>query len=261
MDKMEGEDFMKIATILPIPHLHIEIDSSYHLCLAHLMHISEYRDFFATRTTRQGNYVIMDNGVVETGVPMPIQKLIDIAYDCRIDELIMPDQIWDMKETLKLGKDAVHTTLKNRMNLNIMAVPQGNSPEEWKKCLKEMLQWPIHTIGISKFVCKYFYNRVEALSIADDLIYSDKDIHLLGCASDPYEVFQVESIFPGRVRGVDSGIAAMYTQAGKDMMRVPIRPKIEMDFNAYLDPAKLSINVNWWKARALKGIHFGEVTE
>lgn len=251
---------MKIATILPIPYLWLEKDSKYHLCLAHLMHRPEYQSFFTNRTSEEGNFVIMDNGVVETGVPMPIEKLMEIATDSKIHELILPDKIFDVKGTLKLGEKAIPVTQGS--NLRLMAVPQGRTAREWLTCLREMVQWPVQTIGISKFVGKFFYNRYEALSMAwEDLIESDLDIHLLGCTSDPYEMNLIEQAIPGRIRGVDSGIAAMYTQAGKRMKNVPIRPKIEMDFNAQLDPMMLTDNVSWWKSRILDAAPFEEIVE
>ena len=72
----------KHAFIAPVSYLSlIPEDSDFHLVLAHLMHIKEYATFYKNRSER-GDYIIMDNGAFENGVPyntVQIKEAIDRA--------------------------------------------------------------------------------------------------------------------------------------------------------------------------------------
>ena len=250
---IEEVERMKIATILPTHYLGLESNNDYHLCLAHLMGDKEYARFFKEQS-RKGRFVMMDNGVVETGVPMQMNELIDLAIQWDVWEVILPDAINDMDQTILRGAKGMfdYFRLRHKMNFDfhLAAVPQGDTKEEWVACVKEMLTWPIRTIGISRFVMKYYNSRLEALNAVPELIASDKQIHLLGCPGDPDEMFQIRCAFPGRIRGVDSGIAAMYTQEGMYMGDGQPKPIVELDFQGQgLDEDLLIRNVDFWRAR------------
>lgn len=243
---------MKIATILPIAHLHLEQNNDYHLCLAHLLGDDEYFNFFKAQASA-GKFVMMDNGVVEVGKPLTIEELYDLAVEVGVNEFILPDAIRDRGATLALSGQAIGYCLKRMRSegrwMNLVAVPQGATAEEWADCVREMLAWPVRTIGISRFTNAYFPNRLEALRAVPELIASSKDIHLLGCPGDPAEMADIDRSFPGRIRGVDSGIAAMYTQVGKAMCDGEPKPVVELDFAGVLPEFLLKLNIAWWQDR------------
>lgn len=246
---------MKIATILPLVWLSLEEKSHYHMCLGHLMEANfHYRDFFRKRA-HMGCHVIMDNGVVETGVPMGAEQLLRLTHDCEITEVILPDQIGDRDATLKLGHAAFRFGFyKYGMTADkFMAVPQGKDAASWMSCAREMLNWPVRSIGISKFVLKHFPSRLEALYHVPEVLASHKEIHLLGCPGDPGEIAQIEQTWPYRIRGVDSVIAAAYTAAGMSMASGASRPTIEIDLldGRDLNGSLLRKNRQWWINRAL----------
>ena len=246
---------MKVATILPAPYLHLEEHNDYHLCLAHLMGNKEYGGFFRDQAER-GRFVMMDNGVVETGEPMPMRELIVIADHFGVKELVLPDALCDRATTLERGHEAitrmVYARPSLRHHIDLVAVPQGEDEEEWIRCVNDMLDWPVRTIGISRFTARFFSSRAEALSCVPELIKSDKSIHLLGCTNDPREIYEVDVSFPGRVRGVDSGIAAMYTQLGMSMSDGQPKPSVELEFEEdTLDVDLLMENAEWWRKRCL----------
>ena len=252
---------MKIATILPTNNLDLVEGDDYHLCLAHLVSEiagNDYTIFFRKQSLR-GAYVMLDNGVVETGEPMETYKLIMKAATVQASEVCLPDYIHDHYKTLhhsyealiEINRSGIHVDQKE---IKLMAIPQGTNPGEWLSCAKEMLQWPIDTIGISKFVSEFFPNRATLLTHCPEIIGSDKEIHILGCPGDPLEILDIEREFPGRVRGVDSGIAAMFTQQDLVMSnwleRGVGRPKMEMDFNSRIMNKELLLeNISWWRDR------------
>ena len=240
---------MRVATILAIPYLNRAQEDTYHLCLAHLLADKTYATFFREKA-RRGDLVMMDNGVVETGLPMEWPLLVELAKEMEISELVLPDRILNASETLKHGEKAVKDwEAHDGYGFDLIAVPQGNSHDQWYACCQEMLHWPVKTIGISKFVGNFTNSRADLFEASPDLINSDKDIHMLGCLSVSDEVRDVEARFPGRIRGIDSGIATICTQANKRLQDVEGgRVDIPLDFFARnLNPALLGENIQWWK--------------
>ena len=242
---------MKVATILPVKNLHLEEKNDYHMCLAHIDD-REYWQFFRERVS-EGHHVLMDNGVVENGIPYTIEKILEIATDNLVTEIVLPDQICDREATLALGEEAITYLAHDRRSLwlDFMAVPQGESTEEWCECAKAMLTWPVRSFGVSRFVAQYAPHRRDLLEACPELLGSDREIHLLGCPDDPREIAEVNAAFPGRIRGVDSGIAAMYSQEGLFAGDGMPKPKVELDFHpdGNQDLSLLESNVSWWRRR------------
>lgn len=250
---------MKIATILPTPHLTLEKESDYHMCLAHLMGDEKYADFFAKRARR--SFVLMDNGSVEVGHPMSARDLFFIAKRFGVTQVCLPDMIRDADKTLGLHAEA-SVVAQTITGISLMAIPQGSTKKQWVSCAESLLRmsdaWGIDAIGISRFQYGIWEDRAEAILAVPDLVDSDLDIHLLGCwGSDPTEAYATASQLPeGRIRGTDSGIAAIFTQAGLRLMHDQ-RPKIDLDFSRYYDTAQMRSlllrNVDRYKRAVTEG--------
>lgn len=244
---------MQIATILPVKDLEMRRDRDYNMALAHLVDVKAYREFFRSQSD-DGKFVLMDNGVVETGVPMPIAELLDRAETIGATEMVLPDMLRNKDETLRLGREAMTAIFADprQTKFSLLAVPQGSTKEEWRECVLEMLTWPVKAIGISRFVNAYYDHRKDALADVPELLASNKEIHLLGCAGDPKEMWEIEEAHGhGRIRGVDSGIASIYAQAGKKMSGRTKKPDNELDFltDDTSGDELLKYNVEWWEKR------------
>ena len=239
---------MHVATILGINYLHMAQDDDYHLCLAHLLTDEAYKAFFKEKS-RRGDIVMMDNGVVETGLPMEWSLLKELGSEIEATEIILPDRIYNMSETIKNGEAAINN---HDGDYDLLAVPQGRDFEEWRHCLNVMLQWPVSTIGISKFIAPFAPARAYVLKQVPELIESDKNIHILGCISVSNEVIDLEKKFPGRIRGIDSGIATICAQAGmtlSSLAKSEDRLDIPLDFFAKdLDISILIGNIYFWRS-------------
>lgn len=245
---------MRIATIVPRQSLHLTKGDDYFMCLAHLMHNPRYAQFFYDRA-EDGKHVIMDNGVVETGIPMSIERLYHIRAGHRTMEIILPDVMHNTVKTLQMGNLAFEWVMARydiQTPLNVMAVPQGKTEDEWLTCMREMVFWPVRSIGISRFVLDHSKSRLSLLMQAEELIESNKEIHILGCPEDPLSMFQLDQCFPERLRGVDSGAPTFYTAGGTMMGVGHPRPEVKVDFLDY-DSSKDAIlmehNVQWWRDR------------
>lgn len=242
---------MKISTILPTSYLFLEAESDYHLCLAHQVKKDpDYADFFWRRAAN-GAFVIMDNGIVETGSPLSIEELVSLADLIECQEMVLPDSIGNADETIERSFRALRSAGPQHIcGLSLMAVPQGSTPDEWIECVREMLLWNVDTIGITRFlVPKVFPSRSEALKRVPELIASDKDIHMLGCPGHPREIAEIDKAFPDRIRGVDSGIAAIYTQVSTIMRNDgQSKPNQVIDLDTIdLNEEILKRNIAFWK--------------
>lgn len=259
---------MKIATILPTENLGIEARSDYHMCLAHLMNIAEYRKFFEWQVAR-GAHVIMDNGVVETGQALPIIRLLEIAADVGVTEMTLPDRINDRRVTLHMHKNALEliemcgdlssqSSQLRYSHQKVMVIPQGCDQEDWIASVVDMLKLAeehpnIVAVGISKFCVgeKLFKSRLDALNSVPGLLESPLDIHLLGCPDHPSEIRYIAKELNERVRGVDSGLPVFYTLHRQVMTTTSVRPVgLELDFDVKFDCNEENLlvrNVRMWK--------------
>lgn len=245
---------MQVATILPTHYLEIIADRPYHMALAHLVGKDKvYTEFYARMAT-EGKYVILDNGVIETGTPMPIEEIVRRANLIGARELILPDVLDNCDETLDSACDALSYALKH-FEGKIMAVPQGRTLEEWIDCAKTMLEFDINVIGIPKRLVKIAGRdgRLLALHSMGRLLRG-LEIHLLGCWETPIEVTMIEQaarrgdIMP--IRGVDSTIAYVYARENMLISQGP-RPAGAVDFSAKdANYDALLANINIWEQAA-----------
>jgi hypothetical protein len=252
---------LRVATILPIPMMHLAKRDDYHMCLAHLVESSHtYREFFRVQAGR-GAFVLMDNGVVETGESLPFTRLLSLARGIRATQMTLPDRIYDSAATLRMHKDAVETsrsTDRGWCEASYMAIPQGRTLNEWVDCATRMVDraddWGLRAIGITKFLEGMIRRRSDAILRVPGLIESDLDIHLLGTlGDDPSEIYWTSAEVPDRIRGVDSGAAAIWTQAGM-LLGDCDRPDIGMDFEPkQIDVDLLRKNLCRWACYARYG--------
>jgi hypothetical protein len=257
---------MKIATILPFAHLDLEASNDYHMFLAHLMDNPEYRAFVKWQGARCA-HTILDNGVVETGIPLSAYKLMRIAKESGITEMTLPDEINDRMVTKHLHYSAMEMLEGFNPNQKVIVIPQGCTREDWIDSVNDMLtlasKYPkqITTIGISKFCVnrtkrdggtKMFDTRLEALKAVPELPAQGLAIHLLGCPDHPDEIREIRKEFPIAVRGVDSGLPVFYTMHGRELNENTIRPVgLELDFNIkFVTEGRLALlkrNIAVWK--------------
>lgn len=219
---------MKVATILPQHYLHICEDEDYLMALAHLINkpgMENYTSFFKRKGLDENSYLIMDNGVIE-GDPRPISELLDKALQIHANELILPDSFRNSKETLRLVEEAT-MYLANRIEdvgeMGFMAVPQGETLEQWLSCAVLLLDNPaVSCLGIPKVLVDIVGRdgRYVAIKSLMDRVgdLGGRDIHLLGCWKTPLEVSIIaKGVLQGDlpdVRGVDSIIAYNMARSG-----------------------------------------------
>ena len=239
---------MKAINIVPRALLPLTINEGAQMSLfQEMIKHDDYTEFFETQSKIFQHHVIMDNGAAE-GTNPSIEELIPQYLLSHPTEVVMPDVVGDMTETLKRSIPAIEKVLTMRFThspqFKIMAVPQGSTFAEWKICLAEMLKYQVDTIGISKFVTKAFAQefapevnvRLECvkylMQLCTDLKIRRPAIHLLGCYYTPYEIGAIEAELPGIVRSTDSAIAYVYSRNGLYIDRDERPDQAEIDFSA-----------------------------
>lgn len=233
---------MKVASILPVADLQRTINNDYFMALAQFIEVDgEYTKFFQQRIV-EGKFVILDNGAAE-GCQPTIEELYPKIKILNPSELVLPDTIYNKEETLQKGEEAIFK-LANEFpdsDFQLMAVPQGETFEEWVACMEEMLTWPIDTIGVSKFITPRYGPRARlraTLNIVASCLERGNTvkIHLLGCWDHPKEIGEIVQRFEGSeyyktfLRGTDSAVPYVYTAMGETIVADSKRPEYHMDF-------------------------------
>lgn len=250
---------LRIATIVPTLYLTMTESENYRLALAHLLDDRAYAAWFRQSPNKNPddqNFVIMDNGVVETGEPYDANQLFDAAMKIYPDEIVLPDWSRDAEKTFTESVRAA-AYLSDRYKDSglkvprFMYVPHGETPEEWRDSVLRILDTGFTgTIGISRLlVPRVFNHRAVALNLVPELMQSRLHIHLLGCPNNPWEAYDIDQEFRHRIRGTDSGIAAIYTQAGMNMRNGQDKPHVELDFHGVLNKQLLAYNIEEWRGR------------
>lgn len=217
---------MQIAHIAPYNALNqVSSLGDIEFCLApYALTIPEYKQYFI-KAKSKGRFIILDNGVAED-VLISDDKLVKLAIELKVDELVIPDVIGDYKKTkTKRIKflDKYYQKLKDN-NIKLMSVIQGKSIIEYQRNYAELLiDDRIATVGIP-FRMMYanfaltkstkegqcYLNRVIFVGNYARGYY--KPIHLLGCN------LPIEMIVHSRmdlVRSMDSKLMMRYGMSKK----------------------------------------------
>ena len=181
----------------------------YHMALSNLILKSEaYRAFYKAMSDR-GDFVSVDNGVVEEGKPLEFSEVLRAAHMVHAKEVVLPDLIGD-------GCDSLEETLRGLEWLRAegcindfvwLGVPHGTTATEWFYTYCRLLAClEISTIGLSMFDAPAFpkgrpqlVDTLEKLGMVD----SERDYHILGCVSDIREAANLNRPW---VRSMDTGV-------------------------------------------------------
>lgn len=248
---------MKLATILPTAYLNMTENDDYHMALAHLVGKDmEYTKHFK-ELNKLTNYVILDNSVIENA-QQTIESVCRKADEIGAQEIILIDKFKDMAGTLDSSFESLTFVRTFFPHLKVMAVPQGETMDQWMECAAEMLDWNIDTLGIPKVLTSIGGRdaRLHALQLLKPIIDAHRatgkniDIHLLGCWESPLELTMIaqaekQKLIP-EVRGCDSAIAYVYSKAGI-LIGTDARPEGPVDFGGKVDePLLLTDNITLW---------------
>lgn len=226
----------KVAHIVPVSHLADTVDNQYHMCLAHLVSCTEYKEHFAEMAKR-GKFVLMDNGAAE-GSQLDFDKLFEMYEEINPTEIVLPDTLYESGSTIQKAREFLVEMERRGVKYRTMAVPQGRTFAEWMACARILIKdTRINSIGVSKFLnitTQDRYIRFKACDVIYGLIQEygryDLEVHLLGCDEGPLVVKMCQEAYPF-VRGCDSAFSYLQAQAKKMMsLKNDERPAGTIDF-------------------------------
>lgn len=245
---------MELAIITPIPLLHkYATKSKYHMALAHLVLESMGYAAFYGKRSQLGEYVILDNSIIELGDAVDVATLVKAAGHVGASEIILPDVYQDCNGTLKLIEHAIRYDYDKLKDYKLMAVPQGKTQQDWLYCYQTICrEFPqIEVIGIPKSTSEFMSDNSGRVNLVQHmythgLVKYDKEYHLLGCHNNPIEIRQMA--VHRWIRGVDTCVPVLYGQLGINFHRdkgvLIDRPANKPDFYSKDDDFPGLINHN-----------------
>lgn len=168
---------------------------TYHLALSHMILTSdEYRAFYRAEV-EEGVMVGVDNGIVECGQSLPLQRVIDAAGMIDATEFVLPDVLGDGEASWSatiIGLQ-LYEEMGRPGDFGLMAVPHGRDMRDWMACYLRILDLEaVRVIGISMFDHDLHPGgRVGLLDALEDLKLIDvtRSYHMLGCWRDLREAY------------------------------------------------------------------------
>jgi hypothetical protein len=207
---------MRVAFICPVPLLrkYGEV-SDYHLVLAHLvLKDPAYADFYRSKSDN-GEHILLDNGMMELGAPLPVDDLLRAADIVHATEVVAPDYLSDGIHTWN-GLLALYQGVKRwrftSRRPEVMFIPQGSDILGWLMCFDAAVR-VITRIGIPKSIeFQFGLSRPRLVRyLAARGALNKKVVHLFGVHRNPAEVRRYSGI---PVYGIDMKLPILAGQLG-----------------------------------------------
>lgn len=187
---------MKLAFIPPISLRDYTFRTNYQLMLPQLIESDEYTLTYKRHCNTSGTFVILDNGEAE-GVTTEPKKLIDIAFDFGVNEVVIPDTIGDSKETIDKAVDFYHQlTLHETQSsdkirfgpdfpFSFMFVLQGKTYDEYLRCADWAIKQPwIKTLSVPRHTLETLGDIQARIRLTNNIIdrgwITNQQFHFLG---------------------------------------------------------------------------------
>jgi hypothetical protein len=244
----------KLALIPPIALLDDTLKTSYQLVLPHLlMTRSDYSDHYLKLAESEQHFVIMDNGEAEGQNNLEALELFQLAEAYYADEVVAPDSMKDMGETMERTAEFLDATEKVWENLqstkrpvNIGIVAQGKSVHEVTKFVQYFVESDYKnqftTIYLPRHLVTTLGDIRARITLARELNYKFRlvekgyKVHFLGANHDaPVELMHLAQQVPW-VRGMDTSMPFNYAFAGA-LLGEGHHPRPENYFNLTISDA------------------------
>lgn len=214
---------MKIALIPPFSLLGMTYTTNYQLMLPQLVHNERYAQVYKDHCHNLDQFVILDNGAAE-GIDINIDDYIELAYAYVPQELVIPDTLGDMRETIEKARhfkvriQAEPTAFLS--DFGFMFVLQGQTFDE----VYQSAEWAatqdwITSVGIPRHMIDTLGLVTARSVIANEISkrHVNKDIHFLGANPGyPSEMAQLANrtkTNQAYVRGMDTSMPFNFAYA------------------------------------------------
>lgn len=207
-----------MSKFAPIAPLHImkelhecEQLGTYHLLLAHEVAAQpeQYRGMMALASQDDRDFiVIMDNGVVELGKPVPPEVMAAACEAVPPNYIVLPDKVGNMIETIDLVKEwqGMYGKLAEDVGAELMAVVQGQTWSELYSCFGQLRKIESITLwGVPRWITNKSGSRMHTILALTQR--AGVHVHLLGFSDNLVDDIACARI-PG-VIGIDSSVPTL----------------------------------------------------
>ena len=242
---------MQFCVIAPVSHLHLTtLGNGIHMALTHLVHQSDDYTKFYQRMVSKNEYVILDNSAFEMekqGKGLDPEPVLKAAKLVGAHEVIATDVLLNGQGTIDSTRAFIKEYVKffgEEIRLGkpipkIMAVPQGNTIDEWIDCYTRLVHMQrVQVLGFSKISVPVSFGGPNARKVSGGVIQARLKllahladskllpsqigqtgnapcIHLLGGDDwSGYELDQVSQKYSKDVRSNDSSAPIWYGAQG-----------------------------------------------
>lgn len=199
----------------------VEALGSYQLLIASevLRDLEAHAAFWLPKEPDQ--YVILDNGVIEEGYPLPMIHLIKAADAVGANCIVLPDSIDDMNMTVKLAVRTIsdYRTLGHD-GRELMGVVQGKSLGECFECASKLINLGVDRLAVPRGLTKHLGTRIHLTTTLANLY--NMPIHILGFSDNVADDIATAKL-PG-VTGID---AATPVWLGLQGVELPVDPPVD----------------------------------
>jgi hypothetical protein len=190
------------------------------------------------------SYIILDNGACE-GQMLAVDTLANVAGMLRPQELVLPDVLGDMEQTIELVKSWPRHALPSHIRL--MAVLQGQTWEEFSKCLLAYAEIPyIYSLGIPRHMSSTLDDPMARVNTANFIFrtYGRRwPLHALG-ANTAYPT-EASFLHHAKFRSIDTSLP--YTFAFANRMVDHFVPELQAE--------KIDRPENYFSLTPVKAVH------
>jgi len=212
---------MDVALIPPRSLLEMVRKRPFQMAVPEALKRTRVRDFY--RSLRS-SYVILDNGMFESGEAIPNEFLFDLASQINANELVMPDAKDNMEKTLELINDFLNIYDSQSNHYNLMATVQVHNLDEVPEYVYRVLSLMRRigtkhiTFGLPRRMTEDFGPgaRIMCARTISDVAWSRTPIHLLGLsrAGGPQGGLNEVRYLAHTVRSVDTSAPFVWAQDG-----------------------------------------------
>lgn len=226
------------APVAPLV-VHRQLDQAHILSTYNLVIASEvlkdpigYRDFWSLGKRHDypygllptdGRTLIMDNGIIELGYPLPVKELALAAEIVHADILILPDTIDDQRMTIKQVRHTNPEWKKLRLPTRTMGVVQGKTFAECVDCADSHVQAGVDYLAVPRGLTPTLGSRYDLVShIAAE--HPHTPIHLLGFSENIHDDIHAAVASP-IVMGIDAATPVWLGMGGRKALLPPEPPR------------------------------------
>jgi len=183
-----------------------------HLVLAHdiVKHPERYHDVFEPISKFHHRIVILDSGVIETGLNPHLEVMLAACREVIPTFVVLPDILLDSKATIASCSTALKEWPgKFPIKTQFMLIPQGKTIEEFTECAEYFTNGPIAAWGCPRNLVKQIGTRERANQILHTL-NPTRPIHMMGFSDSIYDDILSAKYCGLPIMSIDSAVPLRY---------------------------------------------------